>query len=164
MSTRLIRHFLPSWSHRSANPFIYLACPYTSPDPEVRQTRVEVASVIAAGLAVAGKAVYSPITHGHPMSQHLPPRLLKDHDFWMGQCLPILAAADELWLLPMEGWSVSRGVREELAFAEQHGIPVKFISHLPEPWDRYIADAARKASEVSGGAEAVDLRKIGGAV
>lgn len=159
MSTRLIRRFLPNWSHRSANPFIYLACPYTSPDPEVRQTRVEVASVVAAGLAIAGKAVYSPITHGHPMSQHLPGGLLKDHDFWMGQCLPILAAADELWLLPMEGWTESRGVLEEIQFAREHSIPIKYIERLREPWGRYLKERAVAPHW----ADLVDLRKIGGA-
>jgi hypothetical protein len=139
MSTRLIRQFSPSWAHRSANPFIYLACPYTSLDREVRQTRVEVASVVAAGLAVMGKAVYSPITHGHSMAQHLPTSLLADHNFWMGQCLPILAAADELWILPLQGWETSRGVAEEWAFATAHGIPVKMLNGLPAPWGNYLA-------------------------
>lgn len=157
MSTRIIRQFSPAWAHRSANPFIYLACPYTSPDREVRQTRVEVASVVAAGLAVAGKAVYSPITHGHSMSQHLPPSLLDKHDFWMNQCLPILAAADELWLLPLSMWDYSKGVAEELAFAHEHGIPIKFISHLPEPWGKYMGQAEHSALFHP---EHVDLREV----
>lgn len=139
MTTRLIRQFSPAWAHRSANPFIYLACPYTSPEPETRQTRVEVASVVAAQLALAGKAVYSPITHGHPMAQHLPSCLGTDHDFWMQHCLPILAAADELWVLPLRGWDSSRGLAEEWAFAQDHGIPVKVIDRLPAPWGNYLA-------------------------
>jgi len=148
MSTRILRQFSPSWAHRSANPFIYLACPYTSLDRETRQTRVEVASVVAAQLALAGKAVYSPITHGHPMAQHLPPSRLADHDFWMSQCLPILAAADELWILPLHGWDTSRGVAEEWAFAQDHGIPVKIINGLPAPWGDYlVGDNAKKNCE-----------------
>ena len=140
MTTRFIRRFLPAWSHRSANPFIYLACPYTSQDPEIRQTRVEVASITAALLAESGKAVYSPITHGHPMSQHLRPSALTDHEFWMKQCLPILAAADELWLLPLDGWQQSRGVQEELAFAQDHGIQITVLTRLPAPWGKYISN------------------------
>ena len=52
---------------------IYLACPYTHPDEVTRNTRVELASIIAAKLMCEGHVVFSPITHGHYVADHLPP-------------------------------------------------------------------------------------------
>ena len=62
---------------------IYLACPYTHPDEVTRNTRVEFASIIAAKLMCEGHVVFSPITHGHHIADHLPPAKLHSHEFWM---------------------------------------------------------------------------------
>lgn len=149
MTSRIIRQFSPAWAHRARHPFIYLGCPYTSPDTELQQTRVEVASIVAAELAVSNHAVFSPITHGHSMAQHLPGgTATSTHQFWMGQCLPILAAADELWVLPLDGWEQSRGLEEELVFAQDHGIPIKFIMRLREPWNRYLGEFEASAEAI----------------
>ena len=46
-----------SASHeRSAHNVIYLACPYTDPDPAVRKARFDVATVVAAELIRAGQS------------------------------------------------------------------------------------------------------------
>lgn len=105
---------------------IYLAAPYTSPDPIVRNSRVELASIIAARLMEEGHVVFSPITHGHSVVDHLHHRNAHSHEFWMGQCLPMLKASELLVVLPMEGWRESRGIAEELAFARSNDIPICF--------------------------------------
>ena len=109
---------------------IYLACPYTHPDPVIRNDRAELASLAAANIMEGFKhAVYSPITHGHRVHEHLQRK--GDHAFWMNQCLPILHRCEELWLLPLEGWDKSRGVEDELKFCWMNRIQTRMIVSLP---------------------------------
>ena len=114
--------------------YIYLACPYTNPDPAVQAERVELASIVAARIMLNGFAVYSPITHGHAIAQHLPLSEDTGHAFWMDQCLPLVAKADALVVLPMAGWRKSRGVAEELAFAAAYDIRIGMVQRIAFPW------------------------------
>lgn len=112
---------------------IYLACPYTHSDPTIQRDRVELASMVAAKLMSDGAIVYSPITHGHAIAQHLAPAVSRRHDFWMEQCLPFLAMAKELIILPMPGWRLSKGVNQELVEFRKTGLPVLFVRG-PKVW------------------------------
>lgn len=125
----------PAGNHqRKSAGFIYLACPYTSPDPGVQLERVELASIVAARIMLNGFAVYSPITHGHVVAQHLPRFADTGHEFWMDQCLPMVAKASALVVLPMAGWRKSRGVCDEMAFALEHNIPIGMVQRIAYPW------------------------------
>lgn len=106
---------------------IYLACPYTHPDETIRRDRVELASMVAAKLMLDGAVVFSPITHGHAIAEHLPPATAAKHEFWMDQCLPFLAVAKELIILPMLGWRLSRGIADEFEAFRNRGLPTFFI-------------------------------------
>lgn len=119
---------------------IYLACPYTSPDLSTRRDRVELASLVAARLMEAGHVVFSPVTHGHAVADHLPPDKARDHRFWMQQCLPLLEACDELMVLPLAGWRESHGVTEEWAFALAHNIPMTVWQNFNEAFETLYPD------------------------
>lgn len=106
------------------NGFIYLASPYSHPDPKVREQRFEQACKAAAELMAAGAIVFCPIAHSHPIGLWLPNQT---HEMWMAQDLPLLARATGLAVLQIDGWTESRGVQEEIDFALDHGIPVKYI-------------------------------------
>lgn len=108
----------------------YLACPYTSSTPSLRWIRKQLVSQVAAGLMSKSTVVFSPITHGHHLAEHLPPNLAHDHEFWMGQCLPFVEWADVFALLPLDGWRESRGVQRELEYARSLGKPV-IVFQLP---------------------------------
>lgn len=56
-----------------------------------------------------------------------------DFDLWMKLDLPLLKDADELHVLCIEGWRMSRGVTREIEFATQLGIPVKQVFMDIEP-------------------------------
>lgn len=114
--------------------FVYLACPYTHADPDVQLQRMELASIVAARIMQNGFAVYSPITHGHHIAQHLPGNIVTGHDFWMAQCLPIVVKAAALIVLPMAGWRQSRGVRDEMEFARRYGLPIGIVQTIAQPW------------------------------
>lgn len=105
----------------------YLACPYTSSDPRVCADRVEAADWFAAALMADGYSVFSPISHGHRIAQHLDPNLAESHCFWMKQSIDLLRRCDELFLLPLEGWGQSLGVEIEIGFCESAGIPINVI-------------------------------------
>ena len=111
---------------------VYLAAPYTSPDPTVRNSRVELASMIAARLMGQGYVVFSPITHGHSVADYLHHRNAHSHEFWMAQCLPMLEASDCMMILPIHGWRESRGIAEEMAFAKVNRIPT-FLWQTADP-------------------------------
>ena len=118
---------------------IYLAAPYTSPDPIVRNSRVELASIIAARLMDEDYVVFSPITHGHSVANHLYYRNAHSHDFWMRQCLPMVKFCDWLIVLPIHGWRESRGIAEEMAFAKVNRIPT-FLWQTADPQFELLDD------------------------
>lgn len=104
--------------------FIYLASPYAHADPEVREQRYRDARATCIVLMRQGLCIYSPIVHNHPLAGELP----ADHDFWMKMDLPILRRADELWVLKIPGWDVSKGVAREIKEATECRMPVRFFT------------------------------------
>lgn len=104
--------------------FIYLASPYSHPDPTVREARFKAVCKKAAEYLSEGKCVFSPIAHSHPLVEFLPEEKCMDFEFWMKADLPILRDAAELHILMLEGWHGSRGVQRETEYADAIGIPV----------------------------------------
>jgi hypothetical protein len=144
--------------------FVYLGCPYTNPDPDVQLQRVELASIVAARLMLNGFAVYSPITHGHQVAQHIPQGEDTGHDFWMGQCLPMLAKASALVILPMAGWRQSRGLRDEMALAQRLHIPIGVIQRIAEPWHQQLDKVLSVELALLGAQHVRGLETAGGVV
>jgi len=106
--------------------FIYLATPYSHPDAAVREQRYRTALFTAARQLEKGFNVYSPVVHCHPISVS-PEGYEGTHARWMEHCLAMLAQADELLIVRMDGWEESKGVAMEKAFAEAHGIPWRLL-------------------------------------
>ena len=107
---------------------IYLASPYSHPDPDVRNARfVDVCRAAGRLMLASCDPVFSPIAHGHSVAEHAEGIDAMDAEFWMRQCVGMLRLADILYVLKLDGWQESRGVREELEIARAFGIPVKFL-------------------------------------
>jgi hypothetical protein len=108
--------------------YIYLASPYADPDEVVRQERADLARRACAKLMLAtGKPIFSPICHSHGLADYLPEPLRHSHDFWTDMDLPLLTNAVGLAVLQLPGWTESRGVLAEIAFATKHKIPVEYL-------------------------------------
>ena len=103
---------------------IYVASPYTHPDPAVREARFQAACRAAAELIRQGKAVFAPIAHSHPIAQY---GLPKDWSFWQACDRQHLEVCSEVVVLMLDGWEQSRGVQAEIAIARELGKPVSFI-------------------------------------
>jgi nucleoside 2-deoxyribosyltransferase len=108
---------------------IYLACPYSHPDPLVMQQRFVKVTQMAGKLMEQGFIVFSPISHSHPIASlgNLP----RDWAFWWEQDRAWLDACDELYILTLDGWRESVGIKDEIARAMALDMPIQYISETP---------------------------------
>lgn len=100
---------------------IYLASPYTHPDPAVREARFEAACRAVIHLVRQGETVFSPVVHSHPLALR---GLRGDWHFWEATDRAFLACAQELRILKLDGWEKSVGVTAERQIAADLGLPV----------------------------------------
>lgn len=106
---------------------IYLAIPYSDPDPKVRLLRFELANKIAVKLLREGFNVWSPISHSHPISLYMDNS--NDSDFWCENSLAFLVSCDELVVYCLQGWKESKGVAREIEFAKFHNISIRYLEN-----------------------------------
>src|SRR5690349_4954373 len=104
----------------------YLASPYTHADPKVREERYHAACRAAARLMLAGKTIFCPSAHSHPIAMHMPDGCAVDAKLWQKQDEPYVSMCDEVIVLMLDGWENSGGVRHEINEATQRGIPVTY--------------------------------------
>lgn len=109
---------------------IYLAIPYTF-NPALSHT---IANKVASALMQEGHVVFSPISHGHHIADHLPDLVRTDSDWWMTQDLPFVEWADEVHVVCIgkEGEALinkSKGCLKELEHARLHKKPIQLISY-----------------------------------
>jgi len=105
---------------------IYLACPYIHADRDVIESRVVKASKAAGYFMDKGDRVYSPITHGHYINAHMDTQE-GDHKFWLNQCYPDVVSAEAVYVLAIQGWNSSKGVRWEVETAFAFNVPVYIV-------------------------------------
>lgn len=99
--------------------YIYLASPYSDPDPAIRVKRFRAACQAAAKLILDGNKVFSPIAHGHAIASFAAPEddMMRSWDDWKELDLAILEQADVVAILMLPGWRKSVGVQAELDHA-----------------------------------------------
>ena len=111
---------------REHRPLVYLACPYSDPDQEVRLKRFYAANVIASELMrTRHENVFSPISHTHPIAED--GGLPLGWDFWQECDRAILSVCHKMYVLKLDGWQNSRGVLAEMDIAGQMGLPIEFL-------------------------------------
>lgn len=101
---------------------IYLISPYTHPAGHMRAQRFKRAKQACADLMRQGEQVFSPVVYGHYMEDACD--LKMSHDYWMRFCLPFLAASSRAYVLTLEGWDLSKGIKEEVLLCDRMGKPV----------------------------------------
>ena len=105
---------------------IYLASPYSHPDPVVRNQRFEEVCRLAATLMAQGKHVFSPIAHTLPIALH--GNLPTGWDYWESLDRFWIGVCDEVIAMMLDGWRESVGVRAEIAIARELGKPVTYFT------------------------------------
>lgn len=117
----------------------YLASPYTSPHPEVREQRYRAACRATAALIRAGAVVFSPICHSHALAEH---GLPNQWSFWERFDRAYLERCDLLVVLMLDGWKTSVGVQAEIAIARQLGKPVSYLEAPGSPTLAHVGPEA----------------------
>lgn len=122
---------------------IYLAAPYTHDDPNIMNQRFEKASHIAAEFSKKGFLVFSPITHGHPISKN---GLPTDFEHWKKLNDKFLDVCSEVWVLTLPGHKKSRGIAYEINRAINAGKKIalvepetRTVNYFPTPNDLDLA-------------------------
>lgn len=104
---------------------VYLASPYSHPDPFVREERFEAVCKVASVLMRNGVHLYSPIAHTHPIAKY---GLPTGWDFWEQYDRVILSRCSDLWLLKLPGWETSIGCEAELQIAHEGGLRIIYLT------------------------------------
>ena len=106
---------------------VYLASPYTHPDPKIEETRFHQAADACGWLFSNCKGYFflSPISHTHPISIRC--RLPGEWQYWASYDECLISRCDELWILCIDGFLESTGVSAEKKIAEKTGLPIKYV-------------------------------------
>lgn len=103
---------------------IYLASPYSSINPAVREMRYERARVVTASLLKRGIPVFSPIVYGRAMEKIIG----TDYISWktFNDCM--LDSCASMLVLTIDGWENSRGVAYEIDRAKGLKLPISYLA------------------------------------
>jgi hypothetical protein len=104
--------------------YIYLASPYTHDDKRVVEDRVHQVCVVAAKLMNRGIPIFSPIAHTHPIA--MAGALPTGWEFWKKYDKVMIGGAEQLWVLQLDGWDISVGVKAEIDIATELGLTIQY--------------------------------------
>jgi len=102
----------------------YIASPYSHEDPRVEEERFRLVQDFCAELVKRDYHVFSPIAHWHPIAQRH--NLPHEFEFWQNLDHTMIRASKGLIVLTLEGWHMSKGVLNEIQFANMIGKPIQF--------------------------------------
>ncbi|MDO8610112.1 MAG: DUF1937 family protein [bacterium] len=105
----------------------YLAVPYFDQNKFIVHERFEKVTKTAGQLLERGYKVYSPITHNHLINEQF--NLNWKHKDWLDYDFLFLKQCKILFVLKLEGWKESLGVKREIEYAKKLGIKVKYIDY-----------------------------------
>lgn len=115
---------------RATPRWIYLAAPYSDPDPAVIQQRMEIYSRVDAHLIRQGWYTMSPLSK-HWILQY--EQLPGDWAFWQGYGTAMLAKCEAIAVICMPGWAQSVGVQAELDLARQLNLEIIYLDEQGQP-------------------------------
>lgn len=111
---------------------IYIASPYTHPDPRIVEWRVKAVALFVSRmirtdqvlselvLPLGGqenpRTFFSPILHSHPMAVMIP----GDYEAWRHVDEAWMDMSDEMWVLQLPGWKDSKGIKAEIKYWESN--------------------------------------------
>jgi hypothetical protein len=110
---------------------VYLACPYSDPDPAICELRFEQVNSAAAVMMRVGLHVFSPISHCHPIAKV--GALPLGWDYWESYDRAILKTCAALVVLMLPGWDKSTGVTGEIRIAKELDLPIFYVYRQCSP-------------------------------
>lgn len=108
---------------------IFLSCPFTSNLPGQDYERVDDYLIADTLLMRQGVDTVGTL---HKMFNE---KILGDEEmdvtweFWKAYTYNLIRRCDALYVLCLDGWKDSTGVKEEIIYAKKIGIPIKYVSY-----------------------------------
>lgn len=112
---------------------IYLASPYSHPNPEVKHERFEEIARIAGTLMGEGQLIFCPITHTHPI-QLYSADLPSGWDFWQRFDKEFLDFCKGMIVVMMDGWKESVGVQAEIQYMKMQNKNILYLDVSIHPY------------------------------
>ena len=103
----------------------FVSSPYSHTDPVITQQRVDAVTAFVHHRLVANEMVISPIVYGHSIV--LTHQLPGTYEFWETFCLSMLKPCTKLYVLCLDGWVESVGMRGEIEAATLWNIPITYV-------------------------------------
>lgn len=97
------------------NKLIYLASPYSANPQKNYESVLE---FVVDYKTRTNEIIFSPIIYGHPIAKYENKNELS-FDSWQNFDLTMLSKSDELWVLKLDGWERSEGIKQEIEFVEK---------------------------------------------
>ena len=101
---------------------IYVCSPYSS---NPKKNYKAVLSYVVETFENKGIVLFSPIVYGHTIAKKLDYAIT--WEYWEGFDLEMLEKSDEVWVLMLDGWSESVGVKQEIEYAKKLGKIIRYI-------------------------------------
>lgn len=108
--------------------YVYLASPYSAQERAIRQMRYEAARRACAWLLRRRQWTYSPIVHCHDIAET--EGLPTDFEFWQDYNKCMLYFARAIYVLCIDGWRESTGVKGEMLYAAEQAIRIRYVAPL----------------------------------
>lgn len=105
---------------------IYLASPYSDPDPDVEEKRFQTVCVAGADLFMRGSFVFSPIAHCHALAVTRAD-MGRAFDTYAKYSILMIEKCERFMVVKLPGWETSIGVQAEIKFAESIGRKIEYI-------------------------------------
>lgn len=104
----------------------YLASPYSHDNPFIKSIRYQMINYAGAVLTKHGYILLEPIASCHDKSLNYD--LPGGYDFWQFRDRTMIERSDGVIVFKMPGWTKSKGVTDEIQYAESIGKPVHYIA------------------------------------
>lgn len=116
---------------------IFLACPYSHPDPEVTEQRFNACNSVAARILESGAALYSQVSMSHPINRELSGEHRNNvGKLWAPVDVVFMELMEELVILDLPGWDESSGIKREIEFFKDRGRPVNLWSDVAAEFEQ----------------------------
>ena len=107
---------------------MYMASPYSDPDPAIREYRYIECRSAAIELTSKELFIFSPILHCHPIAQY--GGLPTDFEFWNYFDKKMISVADRFGIFELFGWRNSEGINCEVEIALGYNLIIESISPI----------------------------------
>jgi hypothetical protein len=131
-----MRNYL-AWNRENqqvkASPLFLLSAPFSHIDPAVKIIRKVFIAEMAIKMINHGIFVISPVSYGVSLVEYAKTDKKTDFETWKEFCLCVVNASAGLYVINIEGWNESTGVKEEISMALDLEKPVFLIEYDPDP-------------------------------